>query len=159
VKRSQPPKRSALPRPTLEQVQAWQRKPRKRIPRKSAKRVAEDERTFDLRASVSALPCLLRSGALLDGVDLLIVGGGCGGPGTPHHLAKSGQGGPTTAANLVPLCARHNGWVESDPPLARTLGLVVRPGISPEEALRRRIAAGLVPAYYALPDTDPEEHR
>lgn len=122
---------------------AWEQRSRRRLPRRSAKRIAADEATAELRAAVAARPCLLRSGAQLDGVDLLIVGVRCAGPGTPHHLHKAGAGGPTTAANLVPLCAAHNGWVEDDPPLARRLGLVVRPGIDHGEALLRRIAAGL----------------
>lgn len=113
---------------------AWQRRSRRRLPRKSATRAVEDERTAALRDAVAARPCLLRG---------LLIGGVCAGPGTPHHLHKAGAGGPTTAANLVPLCAHHNTWCEDEPLAAQALGLVVRPGIDHAEAARRRMAAGI----------------
>jgi hypothetical protein len=66
--------------------------------------------------------------------------GRCFGPSTPHHLRKSGQGGRYTPANLVVLCAYHNGWVEDEPDRAHQLGLVLRNGDDPDEAARRRRA-------------------
>lgn len=160
MKRSGPPQRHKRLRADPEQTRAWQSRTRRRLPRKSAKRQIADAATAQLRARVAARPCLLARGALLDGVGLLLVGGRCAGPGTPHHLEKAGQGGATDEANLVPLCAFHNGWVEDDPPLARRLGLVVRPGIDHAEAFRRRVAAGLTSAYYALPiHPDQQEPR
>jgi hypothetical protein len=143
VKRSGPPERRARLTADPAVQRAWEQRSRRRLPRRSAKRRAADDATAELRARVAAAPCLLRSGAQLDGCDLLIVGPGCSGPGTPHHLHNAAALPPPTAANLVPLCAAHNGWVEDDPPLARRLGLVVRPGIDHGEALLRRIAAGI----------------
>lgn len=112
-------------------VRAWQQRTRRRLSAKSDRRRQLDAQTADLRAGVARLPCLLRHHSP------------CAGPGTPHHLAKSSAGGPTTPDNLVPLCAFHNGWVEDHPAEARDLGLVVRAGIDHAEALRRRIAAGI----------------
>lgn len=126
-------KRSGPPRRNLETARAWEQRSRKRIPRRSAARQQADAQTAELRASVAARRCLLGDARF----------GPCTGPGTPHHLEKASAGGATSLENLVPLCARHNGWVEDEPSAARSLGLVVRPGIDHAEALRRRIAAGL----------------
>lgn len=52
--------------------------------------------------------------------------GPCYGPLTPHHLVKAGQGGSYTLDNLVTLCAFHNDWVEDNPDLAVSAGLVIR---------------------------------
>jgi hypothetical protein len=56
------------------------------------------------------------------------LAGPCFGLLTPHHLLKASHGGPFSPANIVVLCARHNGWVEDVPVLAHSLGLVVRSG-------------------------------
>jgi 5-methylcytosine-specific restriction endonuclease McrA len=66
------------------------------------------------------------------------VGGGCfGKPLTPHHLRKSGQGGPDSVENVVALCAFHNDWVETAGKVAHLLGLVIRNGETWEDAWRR----------------------
>ena len=96
---------------------------------KSTRRRKADAATADLRALVASRPCLLRTVA---------AAGDCAGPGTPHHLCKASAGGLTTPENLVPLCAHHNSWVETEPELARRLGLVVRAGLDAAEAERRR---------------------
>jgi hypothetical protein len=51
-----------------------------------------------------------------------------GTPCTPHHLRKEKQGGSYSVGNLVTLCAGHNDWVEQEPDLAHSLGLVARHG-------------------------------
>lgn len=116
---------------------------------RSTKRAAADRATAALRAEVAAMPCLL---AGYPGWPP------CAGRGTPHHLHKQGQGGPTTRANLVPLCAFHNDRVEDEPYEARMLGLVVCRSITPDEARARRVAAGLAAPYYThLTDQTTEE--
>jgi hypothetical protein len=71
--------------------------------------------------------------------------GPCSGtPLTPHHLLKSGQGGPYTLCNLVTLCAGHNTWVEDHPPEAYALGLVIRRGETFDDAWELMVKAGLV---------------
>ncbi|MGE4425475.1 MAG: hypothetical protein AB7G37_03370 [Solirubrobacteraceae bacterium] len=86
----------------------------------SAKRAADLERRRDVRMAVYTRDPYCR----LAGV---AAAGPCGGPWTPHHLKKSGQGGSYSEANLVGLCATHNTWVEDNPDDARALGLVVKP--------------------------------
>lgn len=57
----------------------------------------------------------------------------------PHHLRKTGQGGSKiNRANMVAACNPCNGWVEDEPDLARSLGLVVREGDDEWERLGRR---------------------
>ena len=69
----------------------------------------------------------------------------CYGRLTMHHLRKASQGGEYTVENGVTACCHHNEAVEMDPPRYRRLGLVVTNAIPPEEALARRVAAGLGP--------------
>lgn len=64
----------------------------------------------------------------------------CYGDPTYHHLHKASAAGKVTAENGVCLCRGHNGWVEDQPEAAQFLGLVVKPGISPATAWRRRKA-------------------
>ena len=46
-----------------------------------------------------------------------------------HELLKRSQGGSITdPSNMVPLCSRHNGWVEDEPDAAYDLGLVRKRG-------------------------------
>jgi hypothetical protein len=52
--------------------------------------------------------------------------GPCFGPLTPHHLKKEGQGGSYSESNLLSLCSSHNEWVEREPDVARSLGLVIK---------------------------------
>lgn len=110
---------------------------------KSTKRAAADRSTAELRALVASRPCLLIGVAgrtvILRADDAKVDVPTCAGPGTPHHLEKSSAGGATTPDNLVPLCSRHNTWVEDEPGAARLLGLVVRPGLDPAEAAARRL--------------------
>lgn len=67
----------------------------------------------------------------------------CQGRLTPHHLKKAGQGGPWAAVNLVTLCVHGNGWVEDEPEIAHTLGLVIRAGETYAQAWARMRTAGL----------------
>lgn len=158
MKRGEPPRRTKRLQSDPTKVRAWQDRTRKPIARRSAKRIAEDARTADLRASVAALPCLLAAGAPIEvSPGNFVAIPVCAGPGTPHHLEKAWRQNNTVAWNLVPLCAGHNRWCEDFPPLAQLLGLVVNDRIDRDEALRRRIAAGLVPAYYALDDHPDQE--
>ncbi len=60
--------------------------------------------------------CILRDGRW----------GPCYGILTVHHLKKASQGGAYDEANLVALCARHNGKVEDEPTMAHAMGLVVK---------------------------------
>lgn len=69
----------------------------------------------------------------------------CFGRLTPHHLRKTGQGGPWAAVNLVTLCAHGNGWVENEPTVAHTIGLVIRTGETYADAWARMRTAGLTP--------------
>lgn len=101
---------------------------------KSTRRRKADSATAELRALVASRLCILRN---------LPAAGDCAGPGTPHHLLKASAGGRTDGENLVTLCAHHNRWVETEPELARRLGLVVRPGLDHAEAERRRRINGL----------------
>lgn len=64
----------------------------------------------------------------------------CHGRLTPHHLRKEGQGGPYTLENLLALCVGANDWVETEPRLAWTWGLVVRAGETAADAYARRLA-------------------
>lgn len=103
---------------------AWANAPRKRIPPRSAKVIADLPRRAVERAAVLApgAVCVLRgvSGA-----------GTCFGPLTPHHRRKAGQGGAYDRTNLVAMCAHHNDRLEADADLAalaRDLGLVIRAG-------------------------------
>lgn len=108
-------KRSAPLRSDPEKLRAWRQRS-KRIKPVSDKRM--DERP--LRAEVRSLvferdgECVLRR---------LVVDHRCLGPLTPHHIVKEGQGGPYTLENLVAVCAWGNGWLETQRPLARELGL------------------------------------
>lgn len=68
----------------------------------------------------------------------------CHGTLTPHHLRKQSAGGQWTLENCVALCAGANGMVEDEPGWARTIGLVVRAGLSPAEAWQRRVDNGLI---------------
>lgn len=71
----------------------------------------------------------------------------CFGINTPHHLRKSGQGGPYVVENLVTLCLSHNDtWVEGHGDAAWALGLLCRNGDSLDECWERLRNAGLVPA-------------
>lgn len=86
------------------------------------------------------------------------VAGPCRGPATPHHLLKSGQGGPYTVQNLVTLCAWHNGWVERNRADSATWGLYVEPHLPPYTstsywkdiggAWHRLILHGLTPCWW-----------
>lgn len=69
---------------------------------------------------------------------------GCFGPPSAHHLLKASQGGAYTEENLVTLCVGHNDWVEDQPRAAYALGLVIRRGDHPADALRRRRTWDLV---------------
>lgn len=86
------------------------------------------------------------------------VGGGCfGKPLTPHHLRKSGQGGPDTVENVVTLCGFHNDWIETAPRAAHLLGLVIWAGETTEGAWRKLRCNQLVTygpdgAYMPFPD-------
>ncbi len=80
---------------------------------------------------------------------------------TPHHLWKGGQGGLYVPANLVTLCAFHNGWVEDHPPEAQAWGLVVRNGDTIPAVWRRMHFWGLLdwwwdgsPADAAMPELE-----
>jgi hypothetical protein len=124
-----------------DKTRAWQRRSRKPLAAKSAKRAAKRPAEREVTEIVYGRDggCVLRSMPRLgDEVPL------CGGPLTPHHLSKQSKGYDWSEDNLVALCSTHNGWVEDEPDLARTLGLVVTWGLDHAEARRRRIAAGLV---------------
>lgn len=125
-------------RANLATTMGWQRKPRKPLPFRSAKKqaarpaeVAVRDRVFDRDGG-----CVMRT--------VFIGRTPCGGPLTPHHLRKSSAGGTWDDDNVVACCAVHNGWIEDDPPTARGIGLVVRAGITPGEAWDLRVAYGLV---------------
>lgn len=75
-----------------------------------------------------------------------ITGQPCVGRLTPHHLRKAGQGGAFTVANIVMLCAGHNGWVEDYPLTAYVHGFVVRSGETTADAWRRLHDRGWVPS-------------
>lgn len=99
---------------------------------KSPKRAADDERRDEVRARVLASgPCVL---TVVD-PDRSIAGP-CHGPLTAHHVRKSSQGGAYEDENLLPCCAHHNCWIEDEPLLARSLGLVRYRGWEADEAER-----------------------
>lgn len=88
--------------------------------------------------------------------------GGCHGPLTPHHLWKSGQGGPDHPCNIITLCEFHNGRVETmrreD---AEVYGLVVAWGQTIAEAWRRLVFWGLVDYWYdghLVAEPEPTAH-
>jgi len=75
--------------------------------------------------------------------------GPCLGRLTPHHLWKSGQGGPDHPCNIITLCEFHNGLVEDmDRADAEALGLVVPWGGTIAQAWRRLLFAGLVTYWF-----------
>lgn len=99
------------------------RRPRRRgVKPVSDRRAADRDRRDEVRAAVFARDRYCR---LIDRAD---VAGTCRGPLTPHHLRKASAGGGYTEDNLVALCAGHNTWVEDEPDLAYSLGLVRRRG-------------------------------
>lgn len=87
-----------------------------------------------------------------DGHRCLLAGstlGPCRGELTPHHLWKSGQGGPDNPCNVLTLCKFHNGLVETmDRADAEALGLVVRWGETCGHAWRRLVFHGIVRYWF-----------
>lgn len=71
----------------------------------------------------------------------------CDRAGEPHHVWRSGQGGPWAEWNLVMLCHQAHRWVHGNPIAAAGLGLLVpawtgRHGALEAVQLRRRYLAG-----------------
>lgn len=78
---------------------------------------------------------------------------------TPHHLWKSGQGGPWSIRNILTLCAGHNGRVETMRTEARAWGLEMTRGQTYTELWALLHLAGITTywwdgsvAYLASPD-------
>ena len=68
----------------------------------------------------------------------------CFGSMTVHHLQKASAGGTYEPANLIMLCAYHNGWVEDHPRLAWEMGLVCRSGDTLPETWGRMLEWHLI---------------
>jgi hypothetical protein len=107
---------------------------RTRIRRVSAKRAEAKEDQRDVRMALFARD---HGHCLLEHLPP------CAGPWTPHHVRKASHLGVYELANLVTLCAHHNGWVEDHPHVAWGLGLVCREGETLDETTQRRHRAGL----------------
>ena len=112
----------------------------KRLRPVSAKRAAGAEDRRDVRMELFARD---RGYCLLDVGNYHPVVGACAGPWTPHHIIKAWKQPPYTLEVLVTLCARHNTWVEDNPPTAHALGLVCVEGETLEECAERRERMGL----------------
>lgn len=127
-------KRTALRR-NPEQTRLWQRRTRRPLPSRSRRRVASTANMARVRAEVFNRD----GGCLLEG-----EGPPCYGGLTYHHRRKAGAGGAYTVDNGVTLCARHNLWIEDEPPLFvdngkyAYLSLVVRQGDQEWELLGER---------------------
>lgn len=116
---------------------------RSRLRPVSARRASESIARGEVRRAVFArdnLRCLLAGQPSTPA---------CFGILTPHHLRKSGQGGPYELANLVTLCAFHNDWLETatGAGYGQSTGLVIRRGYDVDWAWSTMRAAGLV-AYW-----------
>jgi 5-methylcytosine-specific restriction endonuclease McrA len=103
-------------RVTLDQVRAWERKPRKPIP----------VRRWGLDPEL-ARACYARDGGCVMRPEL---GGDRPGPAScygrldPHHVLPRGRGGADELSNLVTLCRAHHDWVHAHPSVARPAGLL-----------------------------------
>lgn len=108
-------KRTPMPPPDPAKAAAWRRRSR-RVKPMSDQRRDDLPRRREVREAVFERDrcCVLLT---------LVAGHCCLGPLTPHHVRKAGQGGPYAEANLVAVCAFGNSWLETQRPLARSLGL------------------------------------
>lgn len=111
-------KRSGLKPPTLAQVRAWDRKPRKPLPRarrrprqKSARREAETPERERVVAEASARDknrCRARD---------LVPEVRCRGPLDPHEIIprSAWAAGYLVLANVLTVCRAHHDWIGDHP--------------------------------------------
>lgn len=118
IERRTPLKRTRLKRPTIEQVRAWERKPRKRIPVKSQKRRREEL----ARAEVAVAARARDGGCVARG---LVPDHVCAGPLDPHEVIprSAWPGGHLVLDNVRTLCRAAHEWVHANERAAHRLGL------------------------------------
>lgn len=115
-----------------QKAREWEQKSRRSLGARSAKKAAERATEAETRLRVFQRD----RGCVLAGLDDTR----CLGAMTPHHRRKASAGGAYSLANLITLCAWHNGAVEDHPALYRERFpfLVVREGDEEYESLGRR---------------------
>jgi hypothetical protein len=119
-------KRSGLKRPTLAQVQAFDRKPRtplrrgrKPIPQMSTRRISEREQRAEVIAAAFARDgYLCRARALVPEVV-------CAGPLDPHEVIprSAWAAGYLVLDNVLSICRSHHAWIDAEPEKAHERGL------------------------------------
>lgn len=111
-------KRSGLKRVTVEQVRAWEKKPRKPLPSTSVRRRAER-----LRRAEVVLAARVRDGGCV--ARALVPEIGCHGPLDGHEvIPRSGwPGGHLVVENVATVCRAHHRWIDRNLIEAHALGL------------------------------------
>lgn len=126
ILRRKPIQRTPLVAPTIEQVRAWESRPRKPIGRNSQPaKVGRRARREEAALAAGRAQTIERSGDWCEGPPIIGVHRGDRHPALHvHHVLPRGRGGKHAPSNLLHVCPDLHTWIHAWPAEAEALGLL-----------------------------------